>query len=165
MAGDADWAERSTPAINDRSFVQRVIDLLAADGLAVWIFGGWAQELWRDIPSRNHNDIDLLYPAEKFDALDTFIARHGLAEIRAKRFSHKRAIEYEAVMVEFFLLIPNGHAYETNFFDGRALFRWPGDTLSYTLPLVNGNVNVASRSALGAYRAGHSRIHSAAGSR
>lgn len=152
---------RTGNVTNDKALVDTVISTLAADNLAVWLFGGWAEELWELIPPRSHNDIDLLYPAANFDLLDTFLLRHGLEEVPAKRFSHKRAIEYEGVLVEFLLVNTTSAANVTSFFDGRLTFRWPANTFSFRRRLLDTDVNVASVSALAAYRQNRGAIHAA----
>ena len=52
-------------SVNALDFVLAVINLFEAASVPVWVFGGWAEELWHLTPARMHNDIDFLYPAEK----------------------------------------------------------------------------------------------------
>ena len=69
---------------------------------------------------RPHCDIDLLYPAQNFQDLDQWLSTTSCEyfPIEAKRFSHKRAILYQQIMVEVFLLESQDGKYITNFFDG-----------------------------------------------
>jgi hypothetical protein len=100
--------------INTFSFVNHLLHTLAAAHTRSWLFGGWAEEVWGVIAPRPHNDIDLLYPAADFGTLDQFIGTNpSMAEILAKRFSHKRAVMYHDVMVEWFLLESHGTGYAT----------------------------------------------------
>ena len=52
---------------------------------------------------RSHADVDLLYPGEDFAAVERLLGESELKEIEGKRFPHKRAFLFEAVMVEAFL--------------------------------------------------------------
>ena len=81
-----------------------------------------------------------------------------MTEIAPKRFSHKRAVLYHGVMVEFFLVQQCEQGLFTNFFSGARVFHWPTDTLSCTTLLAGGNVNIASRQALADYRKSHAEI-------
>ncbi len=138
---------------NTLCFVTRLLAALDAAHVPSWLFGGWAEEVWGVIPPRPHNDIDLLYPAANFVALDQLISvTPTMTEIHAKRFSHKRAIMYHDVMVEWLLLQSSGLGYATHFFDGRHSFDWPSGTLTQTRLLDGQLVNVASPDALAAYR-------------
>ena len=145
--------------VNDVYFLSTTLDILRKAQINTWVFGGWAEELWAIAEPRSHNDIDLLYPAENFDCLDTFIlAEPDFIEIEAKRFSHKRAVLRDGIMIEFFLVQSTGSNLFTAFFNGQAIFDWPSDILSYTRPVGNHAVNVASQQALIAYRANHENI-------
>jgi hypothetical protein len=146
---------------NDQALLSSVLSMLAERSLNVWVFGGRAEELWQIGPPRAHNDIDLLYPAAGFDRLDEFMREPGLEEIPAKRFSHKRALVYQGVMVDIFLLQRSEDGYGTQFFDGLFNYRWPLDTLSYTRTVCGSEVNVASVAALMHFRANHQRISQA----
>jgi hypothetical protein len=74
---------------NDLDFVKHVVSRLESAGVRTWLFGGWAAELLGlSVPSP-HNDVDLLYPADSFEAVDVFLATGGVDEIAAKRFPHK----------------------------------------------------------------------------
>ncbi len=139
--------------INTFSFVNHLLHTLAAAHTRSWLFGGWAEEVWGVIAPRPHNDIDLLYPAADFGTLDQFIGTNpSMAEILAKRFSHKRAVMYHDVMVEWFLLESHGTGYATHFFDGKHSFYWPDGSLTQVRGLDGQHVDVASRDALTAYR-------------
>src|SRR5688500_278080 len=105
---------------NTLSFLLQIVRRLEAATLPVWVFGGWAEELWRISQPRMHNDIDFLYPAASFEQFDHFISQaNDVHEIRLKRFSHKRAILCQHVMIEFLLVQHEQNVHFTNFFSGR----------------------------------------------
>ena len=144
---------------NTQQFLAATLAFITASGNATWLFGGWAEELWAANDPREHNDIDLLYQAENFDRLQTFIEEDPhMTEIATKRFSHKRAVLYHDVMIEFFLVQQDEKGLFTNFFNGRRVFYWPVDTLSHTIPLAGGIVNITSRQALAEYRKYHTEV-------
>jgi hypothetical protein len=142
--------------INTLDFVCSVMQWFAEAQIMTWLFGGWAEELWHMSLPRPHRDIDLLYPAENFQQLDRwlFTTSGDLFPIEAKRFSHKRALLYQQIMIEIVLLEPQPGAYVTNFFDGKYQVIWPSDTLT-SLPLQRDQIAVASRQALQLYRCLH----------
>jgi hypothetical protein len=136
--------------------------LLEQAGIDVWVFGGWAEELWQLAPPRPHNDIDLLYPAPDFGALDLWIAgTPGITEIRAKRFSHKRAVVYRDVMIEWILVEQDESGSLTRFFDGAHTIRWPDDTFARRLQAGGQSLRVASPAALQHYRREHPAVDAA----
>ena len=138
---------------NTLAFVTHLLDTLITAQLRSWLFGGWAEEAWAIIPPRPHQDIDLLYPAPDFIALDQFIATSThITEIRAKRFSHKRAVMYHNVMVEWLLLEPCTSGYVTHFFDGRHRFHWRHEALTNVRGSDGHRVDIASQDSLVAYR-------------
>ncbi|GCE09632.1 nucleotidyltransferase domain-containing protein [Dictyobacter aurantiacus] len=146
-------------ARNTWEFVREVIHQLKAVGISTYLFGGWAEELWQLSAPRTHADIDLLYPAADFQAVDRWLREtNNIIEIAEKRFHHKRAMLYHQVKLEFFLLEPTVDGYVTNYFgDGYRLY-WPSDALTH-LALVDGSlVPVASSQALQAYRQNHHHI-------
>lgn len=128
-------------------------------GLATWLSGGWAEELWGLCSPRPHQDIDLLYPASDFAHMDQWLATAtDLTDIPTKRFSHKRAFFYQRIMVEIILLEPGEKGgYLTNFFSKSYQFAWPPNSLS-TLTTGGQDVSVASCEALQQYRAQHQCI-------
>jgi hypothetical protein len=141
------------------AFVSETLRRLRQAGMPLWIFGGWAEELWQMTLPRPHNDIDLLYRAESFDTLDHVIAAEAaFTEIPLKRFSHKRAFMYQGVMVEVFLVQGQTPHLVTSFFAGRYTFDWPPDTVAHTLYIDQQTINVASRTALTQYRQQHAAI-------
>ena len=148
--------------INSLDFVCSVMERFAQTHIVTWLFGGWAEELWRLSPPRPHHDIDLVYPAQNFQQLDQWLwARRGdFFPIVAKRFSHKRAVLCQQTMIEILLLEPQAGAYVTNFFNGIYHLIWPGDILT-SLPLQGGQMAVASRQALQFYRSHHPWIAAA----
>ena len=137
-------------------FVLGIIRRLAQAQIATWLCGGWAEELWGHCSPRLHQDVDLLYPAPTFARLDHWLANMpDLSSISAKRFSHKRAVLCEDIMIEVVLLEPDEEGgYLTNFFNQRYQLIWPPDTLS--LLVVRGReVPVGSSEALRLYRQQH----------
>jgi hypothetical protein len=139
--------------------VSETLRRLQQAGVQLWVFGGWAEELWRVTPPRPHNHIDLLYRAESFEVLDQIIAAEpAFVEIALKRFSHKRAFVYQGVMVEIFLAHGLAPHFVTSFFAGRYQLDWPADTFAYTLCIDQQTIHVASRTALAHYRQQHAAI-------
>ena len=56
---------------NDLKLVADVVGTLRANALAVWVFGGWAEELRGVRQAGSHADIDLLLRAVHFDRLES----------------------------------------------------------------------------------------------
>jgi hypothetical protein len=134
-------------------FVLALMSRLIQAQIMIWLCGGWAEELWGiSLPSK-HRDVDLLYPAPGFAYLDQWLAQAAnLVVIPQKKFSHKRAILLEGMMVEVILLeSEKTGGYVTNFFDGRYQLIWPRDTL-HLLSLGELKIPVASKEALHLYR-------------
>ena len=147
---------------NTLSFLLSVIKFFEEADLPVWVFGGWAEELWQITPKRTHNDIDFLYPAATFEDLDRFVAQtEDFQEIQAKRFSQKRAIVYQHVMIEFLLVQGGDGHYFTNFFSGRYRLAWPADVFCQHLSLSGYDFRVASTQALIDYRQHHEQVEQA----
>ena len=147
---------------NNVRFLCSTLNHFQKAGIALWVFGRWAEELWQMIPARPHNDIDLLYPAASFELLNEIIATESVfSEIRQKSFSHKRAIIFEGVMFEFILVQKNGISSVTPFFDGLYQFQWPADTFDHAVDIGQDRVAVASRAALMSYRQNHAAIEHA----
>jgi aminoglycoside-2''-adenylyltransferase len=147
---------------NSLPFVLAVLERFNAARLPIWLFGGWAEELWSISAPRAHHDIDLLYIANTFDTLDQYIDQTStLTEIRAKRFSHKRAVLHQGVMIEFMLVEPHIERYRTRFFTNLYELAWPRDLLDYQLAIHTRVVPVASKAALEVYRYNHSHIEAA----
>lgn len=121
--------------------------------IAVWVFGGWAEQLRGLCRPRAHGDIDLLYPNETWDAVDVLIAEEEVEEIIAKRFAHKRAIVWQGIMVELFLVRSDGIRPYTLFWN-RVRHDWPEDVLGYVV-----EIPVASATALRGYRAVHDLVY------
>lgn len=132
--------------MNDLRFVERVLALLAGEGIAARVFGGWAEELLGLDEPRAHSDLDLLVAADDWRTVDRLLLR--LDEIRAKRFEHKRAFVLDGVMVELFLVRRDTEGLFTTFWGSRR--PWPDDTLADDGPLP-----VASAAAVAGYRAQH----------
>jgi hypothetical protein len=147
---------------NTLGFLLSVIHLFEESDLSVWVFGGWAEEIWQIIPGRMHNDIDFLYPATTFEHLDRFMAQaNDFQEITAKRFSHKRAMLYQDVMIEFVLVQGDDESYFTDFFSGRYRLVWPVDVFGHRASIPECNIPIASVQALTIYRQHHERIEEA----
>lgn len=145
-------------AQNTFDFVFSVIMRFLDAGIAIWLFGGWAEELWGICSPRNHNDVDLLYSALNFDRIDQWlVTNNDFSLIPAKRFSHKRAVMCNQTMIELVLLEPRENGYVTNYFDGRYQLAWPPDTLGF-LQMADQSIPVASPGALHLYRQKHHHI-------
>jgi len=144
---------------NSLSFLLSVIKLFEEADLPVWVFGGWAEELWQIAPGKLHNDIDFLHPATTFEHLDRFVApTKDFQVIQAKRFSHKRAIIYQDIMIEFLLVQGDDGYYFTDFFSERYRFSWPADIFLHRANISDYNVPIASKQALMLYRQRHEQI-------
>jgi hypothetical protein len=149
-------------SVNTLPFLHSVIERLAHAHIEVWLFGGWAEELWQMIPPRSHADIDLLFRASSFEALDTVLAADSAwIPISQKYFSHKRAVHYQQVMIEFLLAQGSPEASTTTFFDKRYQLEWPADTFTQTLNVGVQKVAIASQSALIHYRQQHHLVEQA----
>lgn len=140
---------------NNLSLVTSLVDMLSREGLDIWVFGGWGEELRGMRPPGPHSDIDLLLHAPNFDALEDALARscHSMP-IPEKRFSHKRGFEWMGVRVEVFLARPGAVA-TSNVFDGRHVIRWPSDTFEGE---VVQDLQVVSATALAEYRRDHRHV-------
>jgi len=129
--------------VNDLDFVYDVVERLAEDGIDVWVFGGWSEQLLGIADPRRHVDVDLLYPARDFSRVDRFI---GADEIDLR--PHKRSFELDGVPVELLLVQRDEDGWYTELKRGR--HRWPDDVFA-----TAGRLPVASVAALEGYR--HSR--------
>lgn len=98
------------------------------------------------VAPRPHRDIDLLYPAPDFAAVDELLASGAVDEIVAKRFPHKRAFELDGVMTELFLVRNDPAGHYTDFW-GDQRYDWPNDVFGH----VDG-VPVTSAAALTGFR-------------
>jgi len=127
--------------MNDLSFLRWVVAFLAARRIETWVFGGWGEELRGLIHPRAHVDVDLLYPAEDWAAVDAL----DLDWIPGKRFPWKRAFVVEGVVVELFLVQRDERGLYTQL--KRRRHRWPPNVFSSRALLP-----VASTSALASYR-------------
>ena len=127
--------------MNDGAFVERAVSLLASKGVDAWVFGGWGEELRGLVLPREHADVDLLYPAESWDEVDSL----HLDWIEAKRFPWKRAFVLEAVAIELFLVQRDERGWYTAL--QRRVHRWPENVLA-----SNGHLRVASTAALASFR-------------
>jgi hypothetical protein len=142
-------------------FLLSTVRMLADTQVTTWVFGGWAEELWQISAPRPHTDVDFLYPANDFAYLDGWIAATAdITEIAGKRFSHKRAVVYQHVMIEF-LLLQGGDGWRTSFFGGLYMLDWPADTLLHTIAVEDCKLHVASPAALQGYRQQHTCVERA----
>ena len=133
--------------MNDLPFVLRAVDLLWSQGVRTWICGGWAEELRGLAPVRQHEDLDLLYPAPSWARVD----RLELDWVAGMRFPWKRAFVLDGVLVELVLVERDAHgAWFTGL--GRRRHVWPPDTFA-----ANGRLPVASAAALTGYRGSYRR--------
>ena len=82
-------------------------------------------------------------------------------EIQAKQFSHKRAILYREVMVEFLLVQRDNGIYFTDFFSGRYRLEWPTDVFCNKLRIPEYDIPIASKQALHVYRLRHRQVEQA----
>jgi len=139
---------RTVSRTNDLGFVRYVVDRLESAGVRTWLFGGWAEELLGLRLPGPHHDVDLLYPAGSFDAVDVVLADGDVEEITAKRFPHKRAFETEGIMVELLLLQGPDNAPFTDFW-GASRYEWPSNVFG----IQAGGLRVASAMALIDYQA------------
>ncbi len=127
--------------MNDVAFVERAVSLLTSQGITTWVFGGWGEELRGLILPRDHVDLDLLYAAEDWAAVDTL----DLDWIEGKRFPWKRAFILEDVAVELFLVQRDERGWYTQL--QRRRHDWPANLLE-----SNGRVPIASTAALASFR-------------
>jgi hypothetical protein len=127
--------------MNDLSFVERAVSLLASKGVDTWVFGGWGEELRGLIKPREHADLDLLYPAEDWSIVDNLF----LDWIEGKRFDWKRAFRLEEITVELFLVQYDARGWFTQL--ERRRHNWPANVFAGT-----GRTPIASTAALAGYR-------------
>ena len=149
-------------SVNTLDFLLAVINRFESARIHVWVFGGWAEELWQITPAREHKDIDLLYCGATFEQLDAFIAQNmGFQEIQEKRFSHKRATIFQQVMIEFLLVQQDKAIHFTDFFSGRFRLEWPNDVFCQRVIIPGYNIRIASKQTLIAYRQNHKQVQQA----
>lgn len=147
---------------NTLAFLLTTMRLFKEAALPVWVFGGWAEELWQITRPKAHNDIDFLYSAATFDGLDSMMTQiKDMQELQQKRFSHKRAIIYQHVMIEFLLVQRAKGIYITDFFSGRFRLEWPADVFCHKKSISRYTIPIASKQALNIYRQRHKQIQQA----
>jgi hypothetical protein len=122
------------PREHNLQLVGTVVAALAEVGCETWIFGEWAEEINGLCPPRGHGDIDLLLPATSFHQLDALLDGGVFSEIVTKRFPHKRALKYDDVMVELFLVQRDTLGPHTNFW-GCVRHDWPSNPCTDRLGL------------------------------
>ncbi|MFG1906798.1 nucleotidyltransferase domain-containing protein [Kribbella sp. NPDC048928] len=133
--------------VNDLDFVEHVVTRLESAGIRTWLFGGWAAELLGLSLPRAHNDVDLLYPADSFEAVNAFLATGGVDEITEKRLPHKRGFETDGIMVELFLVQTPEAGPFTDFW-GLTRHEWPSNVFD----IQAGGFRVASAMSVLGYR-------------
>ena len=116
----------TTTPTHDTTFVESAVETLAKEGLRVWVFGGWAEEMLGIADSRPHGDIDLLYLGPNFDEVDHVVRRKGWRSV--KHLSHKRAFELSGITIDVFLVQRDQRGYYSTFFGQR--HSWPDDVVS-----------------------------------
>ena len=127
--------------MNDLRFVERAVSLLASKGIDTWVFGGWGEELRGLIRAHEHTDLDLLYPAEDWEAVDALY----LDWIQTKKRPWKRAFRLEGIAVELFLVQYDDRGWYTQL--ERRRHEWPTNVFAGT-----GRIPVASTAAMATYR-------------
>jgi hypothetical protein len=108
---------------NSRKTVAQVLNLLASRDIKCDVFGGWAEEFLGIRNPGPHTDIDLVYRAECFTAIDAAISALTLREVVQKRFRHKRAFIFNTTLCEIILVKSSEHGLITDFW-GDVPFRW-----------------------------------------
>lgn len=110
---------------NSANTILSILDTLTGAGFATCLFGGWAEEVLKLARPSRHSDIDLLLVAPSWDRLvhHNPLSGLGFTEIPAKRLPHKRAYICLDLMVELFLVQPNGDRLETLFW-GDVTYIW-----------------------------------------
>jgi hypothetical protein len=79
----------------------------------------------------------------------------AIGAIPEKRFSHKRALEVDGILVELFIARSEGGTYMTWFWD-QLRWPWPAD-----LAVTVADLRLASREALAGYRSNWAAIQAA----
>jgi len=140
---------------NTTDLVCDVLALLAAQAVHCDLFGGWAEELLGLRQPGPHADVDLVYRADSFAAVDAVIRRASVREIPEKRFSHKRAIIHRGILCELLLVQDRDRAPFTLFWSD-VRFRWNTPFLYPGTIMLNGQaISVVSETNLILYRAEH----------
>ncbi|MEV6266136.1 hypothetical protein AB0L64_03155 [Kribbella sp. NPDC051936] len=142
---------------NDLAFVRDAVGRLEGAGVRTWLFGGWASELLGLSLPRAHQDLDLLYPADNFEAVDGYLESGDVREIVAKRLPHKRAFEVDGIRVELFLVQPGPY---TDFW-GATRHTWPANVFD----VEAGGFRVASAMALLEFRDAWEKLRPVVGGR
>jgi hypothetical protein len=132
--------------MNDLEYVLEVVDLLWADGVRGWLFGGWGEELRGLRPPVEHPGVDLLYPARDWNRVDAL----ELDWLDDRRLPWRRAFRHRGVTVELVLVERDVRGWFTQL--KRRRHNWPDDIFS-----TNGRLPVASAAALMSHRAALAR--------
>jgi hypothetical protein len=137
---------------NTKQLLREVVEFFSRNGITVWVFGGWAEELNEVIEPRPHKDLDLLYFSADFTAIDNVIKSENLPEIQGKHFHHKRAFLFKDVMAELFLVEQDKKGFYTNFWQQKKYY-WPAN-----LKGRKNDFNVIMPYAIETYRRGYQQI-------
>jgi hypothetical protein len=111
---------------HDLAFVRAVVDTLSSEGLRVWLFGGWAEEVLGLADPWPHGDIDLLLLDQDFERVDELVREQEWPLV--KSLPHKRAFELGGVTVDLFLVRSDELGYYSEFLGVR--HPWPDDVAS-----------------------------------
>ena len=62
--------------------VVRLLDILEAVGIEVWLDGGWGVDAVLETQSRRHDDLDLIVELGSVEAVEALLARRGYRRVR-----------------------------------------------------------------------------------
>ncbi len=110
---------------NTSKTLSEILAMLAAHGVACDVFGGWAEEMLGLRAPGPHSDIDLIYRADGFTALDAALANleNVLRAVPAKLFPHKRAFLFRETLCEI-TLVTQDDVGPVTYFWGDLAYRW-----------------------------------------
>jgi hypothetical protein len=136
-----------------------VLALLERADAPCLVSGGWAEELLGLRAPGPHRDIDLVHLSNAFATVDMGFERRRLpAEIRSKRFTHKRAFRWRALCCEI-LLVQDWRARPVTWFWGDVPLFWQAP-MAHSPDVIRAghHLNVVSAANLRLYRARHRDI-------
>jgi hypothetical protein len=133
--------------------------LLERAGAPCLVWGGWAEELLGLRAEGPHRDIDLVCLSNAFASIDMGFERRRLpAEIRSKRFPHKRAFRWRGLCCKI-LLIQDWRARPVTWFWGDVPLFWQAPIAHPSDVIRAGHrLNAVSAANLRLYRARHRDI-------
>ena len=90
---------------NTSENLANILAILAAQGVACDVFGGWAEEILGLRDPWPHSDIDLIHQSDSFTALDSALSNmtNVVRAVPAKHFPHKRAFVFRETLCEIIL--------------------------------------------------------------